>query len=76
MSRAAERVDRVADLPLGEAAHLGDHAGQLLEVGVEGLDGVLARSSDPLVLGRAATAQASAEAAGDVVLGALVARAW
>ena len=32
-----ERVDRIADLALGEAAHLGDHARELLEVGVERL---------------------------------------
>ena len=35
-----ERVDRIGDLLLGKAAHLGDHAGELLQVDVEGLDGV------------------------------------
>ena len=37
---ARQRVDRVGDLLLGEPAHLGDHAGELLQVGVEGLGGV------------------------------------
>ena len=35
-----QRVDRIGDLPLGEAAHLRDHPGELLEVDVEGLGGV------------------------------------
>ena len=32
-----ERVDGVADLLLGEAAHLGDHAREILQIGVERL---------------------------------------
>ena len=36
-----ERIDRVADLTLCKAAHLGDHARQLLEIDVERLVGVL-----------------------------------
>ena len=36
-----ERIDRVADLMLRKAAHLGDHARQFLEIGVERLVGVL-----------------------------------
>ena len=32
-----QRVDRIGDLLLGQAAHLGDHAGEILQVGVEGL---------------------------------------
>ena len=36
-----ERVDRIGDLLLGQAPHLGDHAGELLQVDVEGLGGVL-----------------------------------
>ncbi len=35
-----QRVDRVGDLLLGEAAHLGDFARQLLQVGVERLGSV------------------------------------
>ena len=36
-----ERVDRFGDLLFGEPAHLGDHAGEILQVDVEGLGGVL-----------------------------------
>ena len=36
-----ESVDRVSDLLFGEPAHLGHHAGQFLEVDVEGLCGVM-----------------------------------
>ena len=32
-----QRIDRVRDLLLGEAAHFGDHAREILQVGVEGL---------------------------------------
>ena len=35
--RARQRIDRVGDLLFGEAAHLGDHAVELLQIGVEGL---------------------------------------
>ena len=35
-----ERRDRVGDLLLGKAAHLRDHAGEFLQVDVEGLGGV------------------------------------
>jgi hypothetical protein len=38
---AVERIDGVADLALGETAHFGDHARQLLEIGVERLMRVL-----------------------------------
>ena len=41
-SRSHQRIDGVGDLLLGEAAHLGDLAGEVLQVGVEGLDGVFA----------------------------------
>ena len=34
---ARQRIDGVGDLLLGEAAHLGDHAGELLQIDVEGL---------------------------------------
>jgi phosphate uptake regulator len=37
---ACERHDRVGDLLLGEAAHLGDHAGEFSQVGVKGPDGM------------------------------------
>ena len=36
-----QRLDGIADLPLDEAAHLGDLAGDLLQVGVERLGGVV-----------------------------------
>ncbi len=42
-----ERVDRVGDLLLGEAAHLGDHAGELLQIGVESLGGVVGHCLKP-----------------------------
>ena len=35
-----ERVDRIGDLLFGKPAHLGDHAREILQIGVEGLDGV------------------------------------
>ena len=35
-----ERIDGIRDLLLGQAAHLGDHAGEILQVDVEGLGGV------------------------------------
>jgi hypothetical protein len=35
-----ERVDRIRDLLLGKAAHFSNHAGELLQVDVEGLGGV------------------------------------
>ena len=35
-----QRVDGIRDLLLGEAAHLRDHAAELLQVDVEGLGGV------------------------------------
>ena len=35
-----QRIDRVGDLLFGKPAHLGDHAGDLLQVDVEGLGGV------------------------------------
>ena len=37
---AGQRLDRVGDLALGEAAHLRDLAGELLQIAVEGLGGV------------------------------------
>ena len=37
----AERVDGVGLHLLGDAAHLGDHALQILQLGVEGGDGVV-----------------------------------
>jgi hypothetical protein len=37
---AGQRLDRIGDLTLGEPAHLADLAGQLLEIGIEGLRGV------------------------------------
>ena len=61
-----ERIDRVGDLLFGKPAHLGHHAGQVLQIDVEGFRGVMF-SHDFL---------SSAEAAGDVVLGALVVRDW
>ncbi len=36
-----KRLHRIGDLPLGKAAHLGDLAGDLLQVGIEGLGGVV-----------------------------------
>ncbi len=36
-----QRLDGIGDLPLGEAAHLGDLAGDLLQIGVECLGGVV-----------------------------------
>ena len=36
-----QRIDRLGDLLFGEPAHLGDHAGEVLQVDVEGLRGVL-----------------------------------
>jgi len=36
-----QRVDRLCDLFFGEAAHFSDHAGEVLQVGVEGLHGVV-----------------------------------
>jgi hypothetical protein len=36
-----ERVDRLGDLLLGKPAHLGDHAGEVLQVDVEGFRGVM-----------------------------------
>jgi len=36
-----ERVQRITDLALRKAAHLGNHPRQLLKVGIECLDGVL-----------------------------------
>ena len=65
-----ERIDRLGDLLLGEAAHLGDHAGEVLQVDVEGFRGVMSAMTRSCVL-----IGASAEAAGDVVLGAPVGRA-
>ena len=41
-SRRDQRLDRIGDLALREAAHLRDLAGELLQVGVERLDGVFA----------------------------------
>jgi hypothetical protein len=41
VSALGKRLDRLGDLPLGHAAHFGDHAGDVLQVGIEGLDGVL-----------------------------------
>ena len=38
---ARERIDRLGDLLLGQASHLGHHAGEILQVVVERLDGVL-----------------------------------
>ena len=35
-----QRLDRLGDLPLRHAAHFGDHAGNVLQVGIERLDGV------------------------------------
>ena len=35
-----QRIDGIGDLLLGEAAHLGDLAGNVLQIGVEGLGGV------------------------------------
>ena len=35
-----ERIDRIGDLLLGQAAHLGDHAGEILKIDVESLGGV------------------------------------
>ena len=32
-----QRIDRIGDLLFGEAAHLGDHAREILQIGVEGL---------------------------------------
>ncbi len=58
-----QRIDGVADLALRQTAHLGDHARQFLEIGVERLVGVLGQYH---LL--ASAALASAEAAGDVVL--------
>ena len=39
-SRLASASTEFGDLLLGEAAHLGDHAGEVLQVDVEGLGGV------------------------------------
>ena len=36
-----QRLDGIGDLPLGEPAHLGDLAGDLLQIGVERLGGVV-----------------------------------
>ena len=36
-----QRVDRVGDLLFGEPAHLGDHAGEILQIDVEGFGGVM-----------------------------------
>ena len=68
-----QRIDRIGDLLLGQAAHLGDHAGEVLQVDVEGLGGVFGCVSSFRFL--AVFPGASAEAAGDVVLRAPVARA-
>jgi hypothetical protein len=38
---AVERIDGVANLALRKTAHLGDHAREFLEIGVERLEGVL-----------------------------------
>ena len=40
MSRVDQRVDGIGDLLFGEAAHLGDHAVELLQIGVESLGGM------------------------------------
>ena len=36
-----QRIDRVGDLLFGKPAHLGHHAGQVLQVDVEGFRGVM-----------------------------------
>ena len=36
-----QRIDRFGDLLFGNPAHLGDHAGEILQVDVEGLRGVM-----------------------------------
>ena len=60
---AGDAVDGVGDLGLGQAAHAGDLGGQLVQLVAIGLDGVLVH--DRL-----------AEAAGDVVQRAPLARDW
>ena len=42
-----QRVDRIGDLLLGQAAHLGDHAREILQVAVECLDGVFGHGRHP-----------------------------
>ena len=70
-SRRASASTASGDLLLRQPAHLGDHAGELLEVDVEGLGGVFGHYH----LRRPGWAPArSAEAAGDVVLRAAIAR--
>ena len=64
-----QRIDRVGDLLFGKPAHLGNHAGELLQVDIEGLGGMFVHHArHPCRRVR------SAEAAGDVVLGAPVVR--
>ena len=66
-----QRLDGVGDLLFGEPAHLGDLAGELLQIAVESLDGVVDHwSCVSSVLPRLP------EAAGDVVLRALIVAAW
>ena len=68
-----QRIDRFGDLLFGEPAHFGDHAGEILQVDVEGFRGVLVNHVFrflPDCIRRAV----SAEAAGDVVLRAAIAR--
>ena len=36
-----ERIDQVGDLLFGKPAHLGHHAGQVLQIDVEGFRGVM-----------------------------------
>ena len=70
VSRLASASTEIGDLLFGEAAHFGDHAGEILQVGVESLGGVLiGHCCRPSVHGHR-----SAEAAGDVVLGTAVVR--
>ena len=47
LSRLDERGDRVGDLLLGEAAHLGDLVGEIAQLVVEGADGVFGHRSHP-----------------------------
>ena len=70
-SRRFERVERLAEQPLGQTAHLRDAIVEQVELVLVGLDGMLRPSMPPRIR---STACRSAEAAGDVVLRALVLR--
>ncbi len=70
---AHQCIDGIGDLALGQPAHLGDEAGDLLKVLIEGLGGVFGSSAlsppENSVAGLA-------EATRDIILRPLIAKDW